>query len=62
MYIFSVLGYSPPFREGWGGGGENPVTPVNGCKQRSMLNVLKKNFIHLLSDLKQDHTALPCNK
>ena len=29
--------------------------PVNGCKQRSMLNVLKKHFIHVLSDLKQDH-------
>jgi hypothetical protein len=31
--------------------------PVNGCKQRSMLNVLKKLFIHVywLSDLKQDH-------
>ena len=26
-------------------------------KQRSMLNVLKKPFIHVLSDLKQDHTA-----
>ena len=36
--------------------------PVNGCKQRSMLNVLRKLFIHVLSDLKQDHTALPCNK
>jgi hypothetical protein len=61
MYIFSVLGYSPPFKRGGespGGGGENPVTPVNGCKQRSMLNVLKKIFIHLLSDLKQDHTAM----
>jgi hypothetical protein len=31
-------------------------------KQRSMLNVLKKPFIHVLSDLKQDHTVLPCNK
>jgi hypothetical protein len=27
-------------------------------KQRSMLNVLKKLFIPVLSDLKQDHTAL----
>ena len=26
-------------------------------KQRSMLNVVKKPFIHVLSDLKQDHTA-----
>ena len=31
--------------------------PVNGCKQCSF--VLKKLFIHVLSVLKQEHTALP---
>jgi hypothetical protein len=36
--------------------------PVNGCQQRSMLNVLKKLFMHVLSNLKQNHTALPYNK